>query len=302
MWGQCSLTVALPILSACGVETAILPSAVLSTHTAGFTGYTFRDLTEDMPKIAAHWQKEGIAFDAFYTGYLGSAQQIQYVEDIFHTLGRGRGLKIVDPAMADNGKLYPGFDQAFVEEMKKLCFGADIILPNITEACLVTDTPYQETYDQAYVQGLLDALTARGAKTVVLTGVSYQEGRTGVVVYENGKQAYYEHRRISKGCHGTGDVYAAAFTGAMVRGLSTYDAAGWPRTTRFCASKKPSAIPTTGMASSLKRPSPTSCGCWRKQRDNAPAIRFAGVDLRSTRAGLHAAEGSRESRLPSAAA
>ena len=223
--GQCSLTVALPILSACGVETAILPSAVLSTHTAGFTGYTFRDLTEDMPKIAAHWQKEGIAFDAFYTGYLGRAQQIQYVEDIFHTLGRGRGLKIVDPAMADNGKLYPGFDQAFVEEMKKLCFGADIILPNITEACLVTDTPYQETYDQAYVQGLLDALTARGAKTVVLTGVSYQEGRTGVVVYENGKQAYYEHRRISKGCHGTGDVYAAAFTGAMVRGLSTYDAA-----------------------------------------------------------------------------
>lgn len=223
--GQCSLTVALPILSACGVETAILPSAVLSTHTAGFTGYTFRDLTEDMPKIAAHWQKEGIAFDAFYTGYLGSAQQIQYVEDIFHTLGRGRGLKIVDPAMADNGKLYPGFDHAFVEEMKKLCFGADIILPNITEACLVTDTPYQETYDQAYVQALLDALTARGAKTVVLTGVSYQEGRTGVVVYENGKQAYYEHRRISKGCHGTGDVYAAAFTGAMVRGLSTYDAA-----------------------------------------------------------------------------
>ena len=223
--GQCSLTVALPILSACGVETAILPSAVLSTHTAGFTGYTFRDLTEDMPKIAAHWQKEGIAFDAFYTGYLGSAQQIQYVEDIFHTLGRGRGLKIVDPAMADNGKLYPGFDQAFVEEMKKLCFGADIILPNITEACLVTDTPYQETYDQAYVQALLDTLTARGAKTVVLTGVSYQEGCTGVVVYENGKQAYYEHRRISKGCHGTGDVYAAAFTGAMVRGLSTYDAA-----------------------------------------------------------------------------
>ena len=223
--GQCSLTVALPILSACGVETAILPSAVLSTHTAGFTGYTFRDLTEDMPKIAAHWQKEGIAFDAFYTGYLGSAQQIQYVEDIFHTLGRGRGLKIVDPAMADNGKLYPGFDQAFVEEMKKLCFGADIILPNITEACLVTDMPYQETYDPAYVQALLVALTARGAKTVVLTGVSYQEGRTGVVVYENGKQAYYEHRRISKGCHGTGDVYAAAFTGAMVRGLSTYDAA-----------------------------------------------------------------------------
>ena len=136
--GQCSLTVALPILSAAGIETAILPSAVLSTHTAGFKGYTFRDLTDDMPAIAAHWKSEGIRFDAVYTGYLGSARQIAYVKQIFRDLLSDGGVRIVDPAMADNGKLYPGFDLAFAEEMKSLCAEADIILPNITEACFIT--------------------------------------------------------------------------------------------------------------------------------------------------------------------
>ncbi|MBR0302751.1 MAG: bifunctional hydroxymethylpyrimidine kinase/phosphomethylpyrimidine kinase, partial [Clostridia bacterium] len=133
--GQCSLTVALPILSACGVECAVLPSAVLSTHTAGFTGFTCRDLTSDMPAIAEHWKREGITFDAVYTGYLGSAEQIAYVKDIFNTLLRDGGKKIVDPAMADNGKLYPAFDEAFAAEMAKLTAVADVVLPNITEAC-----------------------------------------------------------------------------------------------------------------------------------------------------------------------
>lgn len=223
--GQCSLTVALPILSACGLETAILPSAVLSTHTAGFSGYTFRDLAEDIPEVAAHWKKEGIMFDAFYTGYLGSAKQIEYVKSIMNTLGKEGSVKIVDPAMADNGKLYPGFDGAFVEEMKKLCYAADIIVPNITEACLITDTAYQETYDKAYINELLKKLTAYGAKTVVLTGVGYAPDKTGVVVLENGETSYYEHPRIEKGCHGTGDVYASAFTGALLNGFSTYEAA-----------------------------------------------------------------------------
>ena len=117
--GQCSLTVALPILSACGMETCILPSAVLSTHTGGFTGYTFRDLTDDIPAIAAHWKKEGILFDAFYTGYLGSERQIDMVLDIFSSLPRGKATRYVDPAMADNGKLYAGFDADFVNAMKK---------------------------------------------------------------------------------------------------------------------------------------------------------------------------------------
>ena len=223
--GQCSLTVALPILSACGQETCVLPSAILSTHTAGFQGYTFRDLTEDMPAIAEHWRREKIRFQAIYTGYLGSTKQIGYVKDILRTLGTDGCVRAVDPAMADNGRLYPAFGADFVEAMKTLCFSADIILPNITEACLLTDTEYRETYDRAFIGGLLEKLAAAGARTVILTGVGYSPDRTGVVVWENGTQRYYEHRRIDRGCHGTGDVYASAFVGALMNGKTAYDAA-----------------------------------------------------------------------------
>ena len=223
--GQCSLTVALPILSAAGQETCILPSAVLSTHTAGFSGYTVRDLTEDIPAITNHWEKEGISFDAVYTGYLGSTEQIGYVRDIIRRLSAPGGLAIVDPAMADNGKLYPAFDAAYVEAMRELAFSADIILPNITEACFLTGMEYRERYDEAYIGELLDRLSAAGAKTIVLTGVGYREGCTGVVVQEGGVRRYYEHRRISKGSHGTGDVYAAAFVGALLNGKDAYEAA-----------------------------------------------------------------------------
>jgi len=223
--GQCSLTVALPILSACGLETCILPSAVLSTHTAGFTGYTVRDLTEDIPAVAAHWKKENIRFEAVYTGYLGSTAQIAYVKDIVGSLTVPGAHSIVDPAMADNGKLYPAFDEAYVEAMKELAFSADIILPNITEACFLSGVAYREQYDEAWIAALLDRLTGLGAKTIVLTGVGYREGMTGVVVQENGVRRYYEHRRISKGCHGTGDVYASAFVGALLRGRDAYEAA-----------------------------------------------------------------------------
>lgn len=223
--GQCSLTVALPVISACGVETAVLPSAVLSTHTGGFTGYTFRDLTEDMPAIAAHWKKEGLTFDAIYTGYLGSAKQIEYVKSIIKSAGEANSLTIVDPAMADSGKLYPGFDAAFAEKMKSLCAEADYLLPNITEACLLTHTEFKTEYDRAYIDGMLRGLSALGAKNIVLTGVSYTAGKTGVVVYEQGEYRYYEHEQIAGGVHGTGDIYASAFTGAKLRGKTAYEAA-----------------------------------------------------------------------------
>ena len=223
--GQCSLTVALPVISACGIETCVLPSAVLSTHTAGFSGYTFRDLTEDMPAIRAHWQAEGIAFQAIYTGYLGSTQQIGYVADIFDTVAAPGCKKIIDPAMADNGNLYPGFDAAFVEAMKGLCAKADYLVPNITEAAFLTGLEYKTEYDRAYIDALLTALLALGAKNVILTGVSYAPGKTGVVVLENGQYSYYEHDKLPNSCHGTGDIYASAFVGALVRGKSAYDAA-----------------------------------------------------------------------------
>ena len=224
--GQCSLTVALPILSACGHETAILPSAVLSTHTAGFTGFTVRDLSSDLPAISAHWKKEGLTFSAVYTGYLGSAEQVDYVKRIFADNGAEGCRYIVDPAMADHGKLYPAFDMAYVEAMKPLCAEAHILLPNITEACFLTDTEYKETYDRAYIRGLLEKLAAlMNGGIVVLTGVGYEDGVTGVVVYENGVEQYYPHEKISRSCHGTGDVYASAFVGAYMKGKDAYDAA-----------------------------------------------------------------------------
>ncbi|MBQ8331670.1 MAG: pyridoxamine kinase [Clostridia bacterium] len=223
--GQCSLTVALPVLSACGVETCVLPSAVLSTHTAGFSGYTFRDLTEDMPAICRHWQKEGIRFDGIYTGYLGSAKQIDYVAEIIAACGKEGCLTVIDPAMADNGKLYPGFDGAFVEAMKGLCAKADYVIPNMTEACFLTDTEYKTEYDRAYVEEIIRKLLALGSKNVIFTGISYEKGKTGVVVYESGEYAYYEHDMLPNSCHGTGDIYASAFAGALIRGKSAYDAA-----------------------------------------------------------------------------
>lgn len=223
--GQCSLTVALPIISACGIETCVLPSAVLSTHTGGFTGYTFRDLTEDMPAIKDHWVKENIKFDAIYTGYLGSTKQIEYVEDIFNAVGTENCVKIVDPAMADNGKLYYGFDMEFVETMKGLCAKADYVIPNITEACFLTGVEYKEEYDRAYVDLLLGKFVEMGCKNVIFTGISYEQGKTGVVVFESGEYSYYEHEKLPNSCHGTGDIYASAFTGALVRGKTAYEAA-----------------------------------------------------------------------------
>ena len=226
--GQCSLTVALPIISACGIETAILPSAVLSTHTGGFTGFTFRDLTEDIPGIVDHWEKENITFDAIYSGYLGSKRQIELVKDMFCRLVSMGGLKIVDPAMADHGQLYYGFDEAFAAEMATLCGVADIVIPNITEAALMTGAPYiGEGYDKAYIEDLIARLVGLGANTVVLTGVSFAADKLGVAVFTKGDAeiSYYFHEKLAKGCHGTGDIYSSAFVGALVRGKSTVEAA-----------------------------------------------------------------------------
>ena len=225
--GQCSLTVALPIISACGIETCVLPSAVLSTHTAGFKGYTFRDLSDDMPQIIKHWEKEGIKFDTIYTGYLGSTKQVDYVMDIFKACTKNGSHKVVDPAMADNGRLYPGFNMDFVKAMKSLCVQADYVLPNITEACFLTGIEYrgEGEYDREYIDRLIGLLSTMGCKNIILTGVSYTCGKTGIVVFENGTYSYYEHAKLPNSCHGTGDIYASAFVGALTRGKSAYESA-----------------------------------------------------------------------------
>lgn len=222
--GQCSLTVALPIISACGIETAILPSAVLSTHTAGFKNFTVRDLSDDMPSIFNHWKSENITFDGIYTGYLGSKNQIDYIINAKSTLLKDGGKLIVDPAFADHGKLYPAFNVDYVNDMKRLVGVSDYCIPNISEACFLTGIEYKTEYDKDYVLSLMAELCNLGAKAVVLTGVGYRKGYTGVAVYENGEYYYFEQPLLENSCHGTGDIYASAFVGAYYNGKTVQEA------------------------------------------------------------------------------
>ena len=223
--GQCSLTVALPIISACGQETCILPSAVLSTHTAFKVFPTVRDLAADIPVIQNHWQKENISFDAIYTGYLGTTEQIDDVANILKTMTVSGGKTIVDPAMADNGKLYPAFDQTYADAMAGLCVQADVVIPNLTEACMMAKCEYKESYDEAYIKDVLSKLHDMGMKCVIMTGVSYNADETGVLISQNGETFYYCHKKLSRSFHGTGDCYASAFVGAWLGGKTMEEAA-----------------------------------------------------------------------------
>lgn len=219
-FGKCSTTIALPVISAMGVETVILPTAVLSTHTM-FKNFTVKDLTDQLLPIAEHWKSEGITFDAIYTGYLGSAEEIEIVKQIFRMFKTEDTMIFIDPVMADNGKLYPAFDEAYAALNAGLCAEADIIVPNITEACFMTGTEYKEVYDEAYILDLLHKLAALGAKTVVLTGVSLSAGKTGVygMYTETGRTFYYQNDRIDASYHGTGDLFSSVAVGAAVQGM-----------------------------------------------------------------------------------
>lgn len=224
--GKCSLTVALPIISAAGVETCVIPTAVLSTHTA-FQGFTFRDLTDDIPEIADHWEKEKFHFDAIYTGYLGSFKQIEIVEDLFDRFKEDNTLIIVDPVMGDYGKLYSGFTEEFAKKMAQLCKKADIIVPNITEASYMLGKEYIESgYTREYIEDMLIGLSELGAGTAVLTGVSFKKGEIGVMGYDSGKKEFFEYynKEINARYHGTGDVFASCLTGALMKDFPIKDA------------------------------------------------------------------------------
>lgn len=221
--GQCSLTVALPILSACGIETAVLPTAVLSTHTGGFSGFTFRDLSCDLSGIANHWKNENVYFDALYTGYLGNEDCIDYVLKI-NSDSKSK-LLIVDPAMADNGKLYTGFDMDYVKKMAELCAAADIILPNITEACLLMGIETPKEYDRQFVCDMAKKMHDRFSAAVVITGTAAGENELEIVIYDGKNILSYRHERIGKGYHGTGDIYSSVFAGAYLKGADILSAA-----------------------------------------------------------------------------
>ncbi len=222
--GQCSATVALPVISACGVECAMLPSAVLSNHTGGFSAWTFKDLTDEMPKIEAEWRRQRIGFDAFYTGYV-CPPQIDPILSIMSSAANPGALRFVDPVMADNGKLYTGFGDDFPAQMARLCSGADFILPNLTEAAfLLGRRPVLEGYDEAFVEEMVAGLHAIGANNVVLTGVSFDPELLGTAVSDGSSVRYDFNRRLPRTSHGTGDVFASVFAGAVMRGLPALEA------------------------------------------------------------------------------
>ncbi len=223
--GKCSLTEALPIISAAGVECAVLPTTVLSTHTA-FEGFTFHDLTEDLPGIAEHWAKLGLQFSTIYTGYLGSIHQVELVKAIIERFRDEQNIVLVDPAMADHGKLYAGFVPEFVGAMKGLCAIADVVVPNITEAAFLLGQEYiAEGYSEDYIKGLLKGLTDLGPRTSVLTGVSFSEDELGAMAYDRETDTFFSYftDREPKNFHGTGDLFASALVGALENGFAIED-------------------------------------------------------------------------------
>lgn len=219
--GKCSLTVALPIISAMGVETCIIPTAILSTHTGGFKNYTWRDLTQDIAPIAKHWKSIDLKFDSIYTGYLGSLDQISLVSDIFDDFSEDGTIKFVDPVMGDNGKLYTGFTTDFAAKMAELCAKADIIVPNLTEASYMLGKEYiSSDYTEEYVKDTLKELTGLGCRTAVLTGIAYGDGKQGAVAYDSANGKYYSYFRenIDVKYHGTGDIFSSTLCGALALG------------------------------------------------------------------------------------
>lgn len=226
-YGQCSITVALPIVSAFGIETAILPSAVLSTHTAGFTDFTVRDLTEDLPEIRKHWEKEGIFFDAIYTGFIASIEQLDYIKDIIDSRLKPDGLVFVDPAMADHGEFYNGFDQEFADKMGELCKLGDYVLPNTTEACYILHKPWKAEFTREEMLEMANELSEFTKRYVILKGDTHEDGKLGMIVLdkEDSTCEVVYNDKVDYVSHGTGDVFASAYVGSTMIGKTPTQAA-----------------------------------------------------------------------------
>lgn len=226
--GKCSLTVALPILSAAGIECSVIPTAVLSTHTGGFDEFIYRDLTDEILPTAKHWASLDLKFDSIYTGYLGSIKQIEIVNETIDLLSDNDTLVLVDPVMADAGELYKNFDSSFPKQMLSLCKKADILIPNITEACFLTETKYEKgPYSKDYIETLVDGLKKVTDKKIVLTGVHFDDDTLGCTCYdsENGKTDYCFTEQIHGFYHGTGDVFGSVLLSAIMNDKSLKESA-----------------------------------------------------------------------------
>ena len=219
--GRCSLTVILPILSAAGIETGVLPTAFLSTHTGGLPGYTCRDLTSELLPAARHWKSLGLHFDALYSGFLGSFEQISIVSEIFRMLKSDDTLVLVDPVFADHGKLYATCTPQMADGMRDLCQNADIIVPNLTEASYLLGREYREgQYNRREVEEMLRSLTRLGPKSAVITGVSFEPGRLGAAGYDSasGEFCCSLFPRVDGSYPGTGAIFASVLLGARLNG------------------------------------------------------------------------------------
>ncbi len=222
--GKCSLTVAMPIISAFGIETCALPTALLSTHTQ-FKHWTFANLCDEINPITTAWKNENIKFDGIYTGYLGAVDLIESVKEIIKDFNAENGIVLIDPAMGDNGKLYANFDMDYVKATKTLCALADVITPNITEATFMLGMEYKEEYDKDYLLEICQKLHKNGAKDVVITGVKKSETEVGVFCLLGGKEIYeYYTDREVKDFHGTGDIYSSAVYGGLMNGKTLQEA------------------------------------------------------------------------------
>ncbi len=225
--GRCSLTVALPVLAGCGIHTAVLPTALLSTHTGEFTGYSCLDLTEEMGRILGHWATLPLKFDGLYSGFLGSFEQINLVGDVLHAYHREGGLTLVDPVMADHGRLYATYTKEMAGGMGELCRLADVIVPNMTEACILLGRPYVEHPGEDEVKKMLEALASKfSCGQVIVTGV-HQAGQLGAAGFcaADGSFTFAGAPQLPHVFYGTGDVFASALFAAMLLGKSTGEAA-----------------------------------------------------------------------------
>ena len=227
-FGRCSLTVAIPILSAMGVQCCPLPTAFLSTHTGGFTGFTFLDMTEEMPKVAAHWKSLDLRFDAIYSGFLGSEAQIDIVEDIIRAFRTPDTVVVIDPVMGDDGAAYQTYTPAMCAGMARLAELADVITPNLTEAAFLRGMDYGDLpRGEAGLRQIVRELSMEGKRSVALTGASLAPGKTGAMCFDaaTGETEAVQTDFIAHPLHGTGDVFASVLTGGLVKGKSLTEAA-----------------------------------------------------------------------------
>ena len=227
-FGRCSLTVAIPILSAMGVQRCPLPTAFLSTHTGGFTGFTFLDMTEEMPKVAAHWKSLDLRFDAIYSGFLGSEAQIDIVEDFIRAFRTPDTVVVIDPVMGDDGAAYQTYTPAMCAGMARLAELADVITPNLTEAAFLLGMDYGDLpRGEAGLRQIVRELSMEGKRSVALTGASLAPGKTGAMCFDaaTGETEAVQTDFIAHPLHGTGDVFASVLTGGLVKGKSLTEAA-----------------------------------------------------------------------------